>query len=191
MASIRVRTPGEYTKLVWRRRYLILTPFVIAGAALCWAVYGLPNIYESTTTIIVVPPRGSSNYSQPVNQVDVDSRLSEIHKQLTNGAGLRLIIDRFGLYKEMTESATPIELVIDEMRRHVLVRPPGAGAGTGAFTISFRGAEPRVARDVTAELAARFIAANSDEASRGACTTIDRLEFGVATVRIQDSACRP
>ncbi|HKE04044.1 MAG TPA: hypothetical protein VKE91_08290 [Blastocatellia bacterium] len=67
MASFRVRTPAEYLRLLWRRRYFILTPFMIAGAALCWAVHGLPNIYESTTMIIVVPPRVSSNYVQPVS----------------------------------------------------------------------------------------------------------------------------
>lgn len=97
MASFRVRTPAEYLKFLWRRRYFILTPFVISGTALCWAVHGLPNIYESTTMIIVVPPRVSSNYFQPVKQVDVNSRLSAIQKQDTSGAGLRRIINRFGL----------------------------------------------------------------------------------------------
>src|SRR5262249_11318582 len=192
MASFRVRTPAEYLRLLWRRRYFILTPFVIAGAALCWAVHGLPNIYESTAMIIVVPPRVSSNYVQPVNQVDVDSRLSAIQKQVTSRTELQRIINRFGLYKEMIEGAAPVELVIDEMRRHIFVRSQRAPTGTNAFTISFQDAEPRTARDVTAELAARFIDANSDETRREAYTTIDQLDdFSGEAFRIQDPANLP
>src|SRR5215510_15201494 len=123
MASFRVRTRAEYLRLLWRRRYFILTPFVIAGASLCWAVHGRPNIYESTSMIIVVPPRVSSNYVQPVNQVDVDSRLSAIQKQVTSRTELQRIINRFGLYKELTQRNTAIELVIEEMGRHIAVRP--------------------------------------------------------------------
>jgi polysaccharide chain length determinant protein (PEP-CTERM system associated) len=185
MASFRVRTPAEYLRLLWRRRYFILTPFVITGAALCWAVQGLPNIYESTTMIIVVPPRVSSNYVQPVNQVDVNSRLSTIQKQVTSRTELQRIINRFGLYKDMIERATPIELVIDEMQRHIFVRPQSTPTGTNAFTISFQGADPRTVRDVTAELAARFIDANSDETRREAYTTIDQLEEQIETVKTQ------
>lgn len=185
MASFRVRTPAEYLKLLWRRRYFILVPFVITGAALCWAVQGLPNIYESTTMIIVVPPRVSSNYVQLVNQVDVNSRLSTIQKQVTSRTELQRIISRFGLYKEIIEGATPIELVIDEMQRHIFVRPQSTPTGTNAFTISFRGPDQRTVRDVTAELAARFIDANSDETRREAYTTIDQLEDQIETVKTQ------
>src|SRR5215813_10862612 len=143
MASFRVRTPAEYLRLLWRRRYFILVPFVITGAALCWAVQGLPNVYESTTMIIVYPPRVSSNYVQPVSQVDVNSRLSTIQKQVTSRTELQRIISRFGLYKEMIERSAPIEQVIDEMQRHIFVRPQSTSSGTSAFTISFQGAEPR------------------------------------------------
>jgi len=185
MASFRVRTPAEYLRLAWRRRYFILAPFVIVGVALCWAVYSLPNVYESYTLIIVVPPRISSNYVQPVNQVDVNSRLSTIQKQVTSRTELQRIINRFGLYKEMIERNTPIELVIDEMQRHIFVRLQSTSAGANAFTIAFRGSDPRTIRDVTAELAARFIDANSDETRREAYTTIDQLEEQIETVKTQ------
>jgi polysaccharide chain length determinant protein (PEP-CTERM system associated) len=185
MPSFRVRTPAEYLRLVWGRRYFILAPFIIVSAALCWAVYTLPNVYESSTLIIVVPPRVSSNYVQPVNQLDVNSRLSTIQKQVTSRTELQRIISRFGLYQAMIERDTPIELVIEEMQRHIFVRPQGTPTGANAFTIAFQGADPRAVRDVTAELAARFIDANSDETRREAYTTIDQLEEQIETVRSQ------
>jgi len=39
MASFRVRTPAEYMKLLWRRRYSKLKPFVIA-------IYEIPRIQD-------------------------------------------------------------------------------------------------------------------------------------------------
>src|SRR5262249_30808476 len=51
--------------------------------------------------------------------------------------------------------------------------------------ISFTGPDPRTVRDVTAELAARFIDANSDETRREAYTTIDQLEDQINTVKEQ------
>ncbi len=185
MASFRVRTPAEYLQLLWRRRYYILVPFLIVSAALGWSVKNMPNIYESSTLIIVVPPKVSSNYVQPVNQVDVNSRLSTIQKQVTSRTELQRIINRFGLYREMTARNTPIELVIDEMLRHIAVRPQSTATGTNAFTIAFQGEDPRTVRDVTAELAARFIDANSDETRREAYTTIDQLDEQINTLKTQ------
>ena len=185
MVSFRMRTPAEYVRLLWQRRYFILVPFLIVSAALIAGIKNLPNVYESSTLIIVVPPRVSPAYVQPVNQVDVNSRLSTIHKQVTSRTELQRIINRFGLYKEMIERNLPIEVVIEEMSRHIAVRPQSSSTGTNAFTIAFRGPDPRTVRDVTAELAARFIDANSDETRREAYTTIDQLEDQIKAVREQ------
>src|SRR5262249_51754040 len=185
MASFRVRTPAEYLRLLWQRRYFILVPFLIVSGALIYAVKNLPNVYESSTLIIVVPPKVSSNYVQPVNQVDVNSRLSTIQKQVTSRTELQRIINRFGLYRELIERNVPIELVIEEMSRYIAVRPQSSSTGTSAFSLSFQGPDPRTVRDVTAELAARFIDANSDETRREAYTTIDQLEDQIKTVRGQ------
>lgn len=185
MTSFRLRTPAEYLWLLWRRRYLILVPAIIVAVALAYAVRRLPNVYESTTVIIVDPPKVSTNYVQPVNQIDLNSRLNSIQKQVTSRTELQRIINRFGLYRELTERNVPIELVIDEMNRHIQVRPFSAQSGIYAFAISYRGADPRTVRDVTAELAARFIDANSDETRRQVYTTIDQLEGRINEVKTE------
>lgn len=183
MAALRIRTPAEYLQLLWVRRYYVLVPFIIVTAALGYAVRKLPDIYESTTVIIVDPPKVSSAYVQPVNQIDLNSRLSTIQKQVTSRTELQRIIGRFGLYQEMARRNAPIELVIEEMLRHITVKPFSASAGVYAFSISFRGTDPRTVRDVTAELAARFIDANSDETRRQVYTTIDQLEGRINEVK--------
>jgi uncharacterized protein involved in exopolysaccharide biosynthesis len=57
MASFRIRTPAEYLKLLWRRRYFVLIPCLIVTSALGYAVSKLPNVYESKTSIIVDAPK--------------------------------------------------------------------------------------------------------------------------------------
>jgi len=183
MATFRVRTPAEYFRLLWQRRYIVAVPFLIVSSALGYAIYKLPNVYESRTSIIVDPPKVSTNYVQPVNQIDINSRLQAIQKQVLSRTELQRIINRFGLYKEMTESGQPIELVIDEMSKDIAITPYSASSGVYAFQIEYRGSEPRNVRDVTAELASRFIDANSDETRRQVYTTLDQLENRISEVK--------
>ncbi|HMV47915.1 MAG TPA: hypothetical protein PLD20_07385 [Blastocatellia bacterium] len=185
MASFRIRTPAEYLQLLWRRRYFVLVPAVIVACALGYAISKLPNVYESKTSIIVDPPKVSSNYVQPVNQIDLNSRLNSIQKQVTSRTELQRLINRYNLYPEMIARGTPIELVIDEMNRFIYVQPYSAPSGIYAFQISYRGPDPRTVRDVTAELAARFIDANSDETRRQVYTTIDQLESRINEVKTE------
>jgi polysaccharide biosynthesis transport protein len=183
MATFRMRTPAEYSKLLWRRRYWVLVPLIIVSSALCYAISKLPNVYESTTVIIVDPPKVSPSYVPPVNQIDLNSRLSTIQKQVTSRTELQRIITRHGLYRDLTSRGFPIELVIDEMHKDISVRPFHAVSGIYAFSISYRGADPRTVRDVAAELASRFIDANSDETRRQVYTTIDQVEGRINEVK--------
>ena len=185
MASFRIRTPTEYLKLLWRRRYFVLVPSLIVTSALGYAISKLPNVYESKTSIIVDPPKVSSSYVQPVNQIDLNSRLNSIQKQVTSRTELQRLINRYNLYPEIIARGTPIELVIDEMNRFIYVQPYSAPSGIYAFQISYRGPDPRTVRDVTAELAARFIDANSDETRRQVYTTIDQLEGRINEVKTE------
>jgi protein tyrosine kinase modulator len=183
MATFRVRTPAEYLRLLWQRRFLIAVPFLIVSAALSYAILKLPNIYESRTSVIVDPPKVSTNYVQPVNQIDINSRLQAIQKQVLSRTELQRIINRYGLYKDMTDSGIPAELVIDEMSKHIAITPFSASSGVYAFQIAYRGSQPQTVRDVTAELASRFIDANSDETRRQVYTTIDQLENRIGEVK--------
>lgn len=183
MASFRIRTPAEYARLLWHRRYFVLVPAVIVSAALGLAVRRLPNVYESKTVIIVDPPKVSTSYVQPVNQIDLNSRLSTIQKQVTSRTELQRLISRYGLYPELSERKAPVEVMVDEMLKHITVRPFSASSGIYAFSISYVGPDPMTVRDITAELAGRFIDANSDETRRQVYTTIDQLDGRIEEVK--------
>jgi polysaccharide chain length determinant protein (PEP-CTERM system associated) len=183
MTSFRVRTPAEYLMILWRRRYYVAVPFIIVSATLGYVIYKLPNVYESSTLIIVDPPKISPTYVQPISQVDITARLGTIRQQVTSRTGLQEIITQYDLYQELRRVNAPTEMVLEEMRRHIDVSIKSSGSSANAFTISFRDTHPEVVRAVTAELATRFINANSDEERRRIRATTDHLENRIADVK--------
>ena len=53
--EFRQRKPGEYLKIVWKRKWLIILPVIAVFSAVSYVVYRLPDVYESVTLIVVKP----------------------------------------------------------------------------------------------------------------------------------------
>ena len=51
----RQRTPAEYLKILQRRKWLIILPVIAVATAVGYVVYRLPDVYESSTLIVVKP----------------------------------------------------------------------------------------------------------------------------------------
>ena len=185
MASFRLRTPIEYFELLWRKRYFLLVPFVIVGASLSYAIYKLPNMYESQSMIIVDPPKVSSSYVQPVNSVDVNSRLTMIRKVVTSRTELQRLIERFDLYPQITSRKAPMEETVTEMLKHITVNQTAASQTINNFTVHFRHPDPVKARDIAQELTTRIINANSDAEMGRVFETLDQLDTRVKGVRAE------
>ena len=68
-AEFRQRKPSEYLKILQRRKWLIVLPVIAITTAVGWVVYRLPDVYESTTLIVVRP----SNLPTSVVITGIDS----------------------------------------------------------------------------------------------------------------------
>ena len=53
--EFRQRKPSEYLKILRRRKWLMILPAIAITTAVAWVVYRLPDVYESTTLIVVKP----------------------------------------------------------------------------------------------------------------------------------------
>jgi polysaccharide biosynthesis transport protein len=162
MASFRVRTPAEYLRMLWRRKFFVLVPTIIVTITLAYVIYRLPDVYASEAMILVEQSKINGAVVTQATQIDITSRLGTIRNLVTSRTGLKEIIDNFGLYRELKVLNTPEEVVLDEMRRHIDIQVKNTGAGANAFTINFRGADPETVKNVTANLATRFIDSNTD-----------------------------
>ncbi len=45
--EFRQRTPSEYLRIAWKRKWLIILPAIAIATSVAWVVYRLPDIYES------------------------------------------------------------------------------------------------------------------------------------------------
>src|SRR5262249_83904 len=144
----------------------------------------LPNVYESSTLVIVDPAKvNTSVFLSPVGQIDITSRLGTIRQKVTSRQELLQIIDRFDLYQDLKRSNAPTEAILEELRKHIAINVRNSGSGANAFSISFRGPQPEVVKNVTAELADRFINANTEVERQRITATKDQLNNRIVELK--------
>src|SRR5829696_1682115 len=116
--EFRQRTPGEYARIIWKRKWSIL----------------LPTIAIATAVALVVPSRSS----------------------------LQPLVERYGLYQQERQRGEPMESVIESMRKDIHVEVNTSRNDiTNGFNITYRGRDPKTTQAVTAELASKFIDAQT------------------------------
>ncbi|HWQ32871.1 MAG TPA: hypothetical protein VNQ79_08450 [Blastocatellia bacterium] len=185
MASFRVRQPSEYLRILWRRRYFVLVPFLLVSATLCYAISRLPNIYESRSLIIVDPPKVSSKYAEQPVTVDISARLNTIRQTVTSRSSLWTLIEKYDLYKNQRSQKVPTEQIVSTMQDHIEVEIKNMGSGYNAFTIAFRDQNPEVVQAVTAELASQFSNENIVNTRTQAQQTVTHLDNELKRVKEQ------
>ncbi len=155
MANFRIRTPAEYVRMLWKRKFFIIVPAIIVTSTLIYVIKNLPDVYKSEALVLVEQSKVNSASQAP--QVDITSRLGTIKNLVTSRTSLKEIIENFGLYREYKATNVAEETILDEMRKHIDLNTRSTGGGANAFTIEFRGQDPGLVREVTAELTRRFI----------------------------------
>ena len=172
-------TPGELVELAWRRKWIILVPFLVITGVASFLAYALPAAYRASTTILVERAKVPETFVKSTVTSRIEDRLATVTEQILSRTRLENIIRQFDLYRE--ERATqPMDAVVARMRGTIDVE---VLKGNNAFTVSFSGPEPGVVRDVTNELAAFFIEENSRVREELAASTSEFLDAQLATLK--------
>src|SRR5215471_16096016 len=104
---------------VWRRRKW---PAILIFAAVCTGAMSvamfLPNVYQSTATILVERQQVPEAFVQSTVTSGIDVRLQTITQQVLSRSRLESLINRFGLYSERLQ-VTSLEEVIARMRADI------------------------------------------------------------------------
>jgi len=156
--EFRQRTPGEYLSILRRRKWLIILPVIALTAAVSWVVYRLPDVYESTTLIVVRPSTLPSSVVATSTEDNITRQLNGIAQVVTSRTSLEPLVQRYELYKSEQQRGVPMELIIATMRNDIKVEVNTSRNDiTNGFNITFRGRDPRVTQAITQELAAKYI----------------------------------
>ena len=87
-AEFRPRKIGEYFDIVRKRKWFILLPTIAVGLAISYAVYRLPDVYESTTLIVVKPSTLPNSVVPTMAEETLTRQLTSISQVVTSRSSL-------------------------------------------------------------------------------------------------------
>lgn len=163
--EFRQRTPGEYARIVWKRKWLIVLPALAIASAVAIVVWKLPDVFQSTTLLIVRPPSISQNLVPTLTDDALSARIQNIGQIVMSRSKLEPLVLKYDLYQRERQRGESMESLIEQMRsRDITVDLDRSGNNNvPAFKISYKERNPKVTQAVTAELASMYIAAGTVE----------------------------
>ncbi|HDM32240.1 MAG TPA: hypothetical protein ENG28_00495 [Deltaproteobacteria bacterium] len=169
-----------------RRKFLVLIPlvfFIMLGA---WLYFVLPRYYEATTLIIVQPQEIPSSYVESTVSIPIEERVRTLSQEVMSRSHLEKIILEMNLYSNARRKGTPMDILVENMRKHIKVEIGGARGArnqVSSFSITFRGRDPQKVADVTNKIASLFIDSNLRLRAREATETTHFLENQLANLK--------
>ena len=161
-AEFRQRKPSEYLRILQRRKWLIILPTIAIFTAVTWVVMKLPDVYQSTTLIVVKPSTLPTSVVPTSAEDNLTRQLSSISQVVTSRSSLEPLLQKYDLYKAERMRGEPMESVIDTMREDIkVVLNTSRNDITNGFDISFRYRDPKITQAVTSELASKYISAQT------------------------------
>ena len=176
--EFRQRTAGEFIKMLKRRKWLILLPVITMTVAIGYVVYRLPSVYESKTLLTVKPPTISEKVVQSLTDDDLNERLQTINQQVLSRSSLEPMVSKYRLFELEKNAGVPMELIIDKMYKNITVEPEKSDTAqkVAAFKIIYRDRTPEAARNVTAELASKYVNAQMLDSTERAKDTQEFID---------------
>lgn len=154
----RQRTPGEYGKIARKRKWLIILPAIAIAMAVAVVVIQLPDLYQSSTLIVVKPSTLPNSVVPTITEDSLTRQINSIAQVVTSRSSLEPLIEKYDLYKTEKMRGEPMELLIEYMRKSITVEVNTSRNDiTNGFNITYRGRNAKTTQAVTAELASKYI----------------------------------
>ena len=176
--QFRQRTPGEYAKVVRKRKWLIILPAIAIAMAVALVVMQLPDLYESSTLVVVKPSTLPNSVVPTVTDDSLTRQINGIAQVVTSRSSLEPLLEKYDLYKTEKMRGEPMETLVEYMRKSIKVEVNTSRNDiTNGFNITYRGRNARTTQAVTAELASKYIdeqTKNTINSTTSAKTFIDQ-----------------
>jgi polysaccharide chain length determinant protein (PEP-CTERM system associated) len=190
--EFRQRKPGEYGKILWKRKWLIILPAIVVSAAVALVVWRLPNVYQSNTLLTV----RSSNIMQGIvpqlSDDDLTIRINNIGQEVFSRSSLEPLITTYNLYAAERRRGEPMEMLVERMAKKDTRIEVNKSRNdiTNGFSLIFKGPDPYVTQKVTSDLASKYVNAQTKQQSQGAEQTAkflqEQLDAAQAELKIVD-----
>ncbi len=158
------KTLADYLDLFKRRKYYIVSTWLLVSVVAVIVAYHLPKTYRSTATILIEAaiPTKLSESTQYANE-----QIQSIYQRVMTTNNVLSIIESTGLYENMNDDYPKYQLA-DLFKKNTeiklvtssLIPKSNSGIADIAFDISFSHSEAAKAQEIAAKLAALFIEQN-------------------------------
>ena len=157
-AEFRQRKPSEYLKILQRRKWLVILPTIAITVAVVMVVFRLPDVYESSTLIVVRPSTLPKNVVPSVTEDNLTRQLAGIQQVVNSRSSLEPLVQKYDLYKAERLRGEPLDSVVNMMRADINVKVNTTRNDiTNGFNISYRYRDAKIAQAITSELAGKYI----------------------------------
>ena len=95
--DFRQRKPAEYLRILQRRKWLVILPAIAIATAVAWVVYRLPDVYESSTLIVVKPSTLPKTVVQTTTEDNLTRQLSSIAQVVQSRSSLEPLVEKYDL----------------------------------------------------------------------------------------------
>lgn len=167
----------DFAKLFLRRKWLIVFSvlfILLAGAVYCVVT---PELYKSTTSILIIPQSVPQDFVRSTITVRVDQQLSTIKQQVLSRTTLTKVMEELDLFRNQRQKLSPEEVVeLIRKRIDIEVIQSRQRDSSDAFTLSFQYEDPRSAMQAASRLASYFIDENLKTREQQAVGTSEFLE---------------
>jgi len=148
-----------------RRFWIAVIFFSVVLTATASLVFFLPDIYTTTSVILVEGQQVPQDYVKSTVTMGLERRLQTISQEILSRSRLEQIIEQYGLYREMKKQGKSNELMIQAMRDDIGIqivgRRGGISSDTVAFEVSYTNPDPQKSMSVTNALASFYIEENA------------------------------
>jgi polysaccharide chain length determinant protein (PEP-CTERM system associated) len=145
----------QLCRACWRRKGFIIAAGLVALSLASILAVSLPDVYRSSTLILITPQKLPSNYVSSTTTISIEQRVGAITQQILGRTSLEKIINEFDLFQLKT-SGTTMEERVEALRKKVKIEV----RRNDTFELTFEASNPEIAMRVTARLAALFIDEN-------------------------------
>lgn len=188
-----IRNPKSELELIrWhlgtlrRRKYLVLSIFCVISVAAGVVAWALPNVYRSSTMILVERQKVPETYVRSTVSETMQERLKTITQEILSRSQIKQVVEEYGLLDEPTAGERVMERLhlsgaawtqavgrffgwlpeegkgrtVDQMVGEFKKRVTVKVVGHQAFSVAYEGYDPVTVMQVANAMAGMFIAEN-------------------------------
>ena len=169
MEDIQAQEIVKIKEIIYRRKWWLIVPFVVVVLLMGIICIILPNIYQSTATILIESRQIPSDLVPSSVTSYAEQRIQSITQEVMSRNRILNLVKKYDLLPDKREKLTTDELV-EKIRDRIKVEPINAEINENkfgrpiylaiAFTVSYEDEDPKKAQMVTAELSSFFLEKN-------------------------------